>query len=156
MPSEFGDRDSARSADDARDGVLFDSGAQTGMDFDSARTADNAPFPDPQTERDLEPPVSPEDAAWDAAQPTAPQEHLSGLLYLNLGRRDGVRINEVARMLRDHCSLTRAEVGRIRVRDRYTYVDVPQERLDSIIENLSGHTFHDKTLSPERARVVKT
>jgi hypothetical protein len=51
--------------------------------------------------------------------------------------------------------LTRSEVGRIRVRDRYTYVDVPQERLDSIIASLMGHTFHDKMLSPERARVVK-
>jgi ATP-dependent RNA helicase DeaD len=148
MPSEFADQPAG--ADDARDGVLFDADTQSSAEY-ALRSADAF---EPPTARDIEP-ISPEDAAWDAAQPTEPQEHLSGLLYLNLGRRDGVRVNEVSRLLRDQCLLTRSEVGRIRVRDRYTYVDVPQERLDAIIESLSGHTFHDKTLSPERARVVK-
>jgi ATP-dependent RNA helicase DeaD len=147
VPSEFADQQLPLGTDDARDGVLFDTGAQPpAADYDAF---------EPPTARDLEPPISAEDAEWDAAQPSEPQEHLSGLLYLNLGRRDGVRVNEVGRLLRDQCLLTRSEVGRIRVRDRYTYVDVPQERLDSIIESLTGHTFHDKTLSPERARVVK-
>jgi ATP-dependent RNA helicase DeaD len=152
VPSEFADRRPAPGADDARDGVLFDTGAQPSAADYALRSEDAF---EPPTARDLEPPISAEDAAWDAAQPSEPQEHLSGLLYLNLGRRDGVRVNEVGRLLRDQCSLTRSEVGRIRVRDRYTYVDVPQERLDSIIESLTGHTFHDRTLSPERARVVK-
>jgi hypothetical protein len=137
--------------------VLFDSFSQPSAAGFGGAGADAA-FPDPPTSRDLSPPPGTEDTidgVWDDAQPQGLPENLSGLLYLNLGRRDGVRINEVARLLRDQCSLTRSEVGRIRVRDRYTYVDVPQERLDSIIESLTGHTFHDKRLSPERARVVK-
>jgi len=92
---------------------------------------------------------------WEDAGEAAPEIPLSGMLYLNLGRRDGLRIAEVARLLRESCELSRAEVGRIRVRDRYTYVDVPAERLDSIISTLTGRTLHDKALAPERARVVK-
>jgi ATP-dependent RNA helicase DeaD len=77
-------------------------------------------------------------------------------LYLNLGKRDGVRVGEVARLLRESCELTRNEIGRIRVRDRYTFVDVPEERLDTIISTLSGQLVHDKPLAPERAKTAKT
>jgi len=83
-------------------------------------------------------------------------EQLSGLLYLNLGKRDGIRIGEVARLLRESCELSRSEIGRIRVRDRYTFVDVPEERLDAIISTLSGQVVHDKPLAPERAKTAKT
>jgi hypothetical protein len=82
--------------------------------------------------------------------------HLAGLLYLNLGKRDGVRVGEVARLLRENCELSRNEIGRIRVRDRYTFVDVPEERLDTIISTLSGQVVHDKALAPERAKTSKT
>jgi ATP-dependent RNA helicase DeaD len=84
-----------------------------------------------------------------------PVEHLAGLLYLNLGKRDGVRVGEVARLLRDNCELGRGEIGRIRVRDRYTFVDVPEERLDTIIAALNGQVVHDKALAPERAKTAK-
>jgi ATP-dependent RNA helicase DeaD len=79
-----------------------------------------------------------------------------GLLYLNLGKRDGVRVGEVARLLRESCELSRAEIGRIRVRDRYTFVDVPEERLETIIQTLSGQTLHEKALAPERAKTAKS
>jgi ATP-dependent RNA helicase DeaD len=81
--------------------------------------------------------------------------HLEGLLYLNLGKRDGIRVGEVAKLLRESCELTRGEIGRIRVRDRYTFVDVPEERLDTIISTLSGQVVHDKALAPERAKSAK-
>jgi len=85
-----------------------------------------------------------------------PAEHLAGLLYLNLGKRDGIRVGEVARLLRENCELGRGEIGRIRVRDRYTFVDVPEERLDTIIAALSGQVVHDKALAPERAKTAKS
>lgn len=77
------------------------------------------------------------------------------MLYLNLGKRDGLRVPDVARLLRDSCELSRGQIGRIRVRDRYTFVDVPEERLDSIIASLSGQVLHDKPLAPERAKTAK-
>ncbi|MET0390383.1 MAG: DbpA RNA binding domain-containing protein [Polyangiales bacterium] len=58
-------------------------------------------------------------------------------------------------MLRDSCSLSRGEIGRIRVRDRYTFVDVPEDRLDTIITTLSGQVVREKALAPERAKTSK-
>jgi hypothetical protein len=83
-------------------------------------------------------------------------EPLEGLLYLNLGKRDGLLVPEVARLLRDSCELSRGQIGRIRVRDRYTFVDVPEGRLDGIIATLSGQVVHDKPLAPERAKTTKS
>jgi ATP-dependent RNA helicase DeaD len=76
----------------------------------------------------------------------------AGLLYLNLGKRDGVRVGEVVRLLQESCELAQADIGRVRVRDRYTFVDVPEERLETIIAALSGQTLNDKALAPERAK----
>jgi len=89
-------------------------------------------------------------------EPHESTEPLEGLLYLNLGKRDGLRVQEVARLLRDSCELSRGQIGRIRVRDRYTFVDVPEGRLDGIIETLSGQVVHDKPLAPERAKTAKS
>jgi|GEM_PF-442107 len=83
-------------------------------------------------------------------------EPLEGLLYLNLGKRDGLLVPEVARLLRDSCELSRGQIGRIRLRDRYTFVDVPEGRLDGIIATLSGQVVHDKPLAPERAKTTKS
>ncbi|MBN1652526.1 MAG: DEAD/DEAH box helicase [Deltaproteobacteria bacterium] len=76
-----------------------------------------------------------------------------GTLYLNLGKKDGLRIGELARFLREACELSRNDLGRIRIRDKYTLVGVPRERLDAIVDKLEGMRFNDKQLAPERAKV---
>jgi ATP-dependent RNA helicase DeaD len=75
-----------------------------------------------------------------------------GMLFLDLGRRDGVRIGELARLVREVGELERDQVGRIRVRDRHTFVEVPLEKLDFVVERLNGHVFRDKPLAAERAK----
>ena len=75
-----------------------------------------------------------------------------GMLFIDLGRRDGVRIGELARLVREVGELERDQVGRIRVRDRHTFVEVPIEKLDHVVERLNGHVFRDKPLAAERAK----
>jgi ATP-dependent RNA helicase DeaD len=75
-----------------------------------------------------------------------------GMLFLDLGRRDGVRIGELARLVREVGELERDQVGRIRVRDRHTFVEVPLDKLDQVVERLNGHVFRDKPLAVERAK----
>ncbi|HMI94395.1 MAG TPA: DbpA RNA binding domain-containing protein, partial [Polyangiales bacterium] len=77
---------------------------------------------------------------------------LNGILFLDVGRRDGARVSEIARIVREVGELRRAEVGRIRMRDRHTFVEIPEEKLEHVVERLRGHAFGDKTLSPERAK----
>ncbi len=73
-------------------------------------------------------------------------------VYLNVGRRDGVRPGEIIRLLAEECALDKAEVGRIRIRDRHTFVGVPREKVDVIVTQLTGKSAHDKELVVERAR----
>jgi ATP-dependent RNA helicase DeaD len=75
-----------------------------------------------------------------------------GLVYLDIGRRDGVRIGEIARVVREAGELNRSEVGKIRVRDKHTLVEVPLDRVGDVVERLKGRALGEKTLSPERAR----
>ena len=94
-----------------------------------------------------------DDVDGDGTDDDSPREDLSmATLFLDVGRRDGVRVSEIARLMRDVGALRRSEVGRIRMRDRHTFVEVPDDKLDELLEKLRGHALHDKALSPERAK----
>ncbi len=73
-------------------------------------------------------------------------------VYIRLGRKEGVRVTDIARMLRDECGLTTAEVGRIRVRERHSLAAVHPTRLDGVIATLSGLRFRDLAVVAEAAR----
>jgi ATP-dependent RNA helicase DeaD len=76
-----------------------------------------------------------------------------GTLYLNVGKKDGLRLGELARFLREKCALSRNDIGRIRIRDKYTLVGVPKEKLDDIVTKLDGARLNDRQLAPERAKI---
>lgn len=103
---------------------------------------------EPGTARESERPGS-------LASPREVDGRPAAILFLDLGRKDGVRVGEIARLLREVGELSRSEVGRIRVRDRHTFVDVPEDRIDALVERLQGEEVNDKVLSPERAKVNK-
>src|SRR5690606_7125302 len=73
-------------------------------------------------------------------------------LFVNLGRRDGVRVGEIIRLFETHAGMTKDDLGRIRIRDRHTFVGVPRERVDAIVGSLNGQSSHDKELVVEVAR----
>ncbi|MEZ4336951.1 MAG: DEAD/DEAH box helicase [Sandaracinaceae bacterium] len=76
-------------------------------------------------------------------------------LYVNLGRRDGVRPGQIIRLLATECDIDKSEVGRIRIRDRHSFVGVPRERVEEIVEQLAGKESHDKELVVELARASR-
>jgi ATP-dependent RNA helicase DeaD len=73
-------------------------------------------------------------------------------LYLNVGRREGARPGEISRFLRETAGLEREQIGRIRIRDKHTFVGVPVERIDAVLDALTGRTFLDRPIVAERAR----
>ncbi|MCB9596183.1 MAG: DEAD/DEAH box helicase [Sandaracinaceae bacterium] len=76
-------------------------------------------------------------------------------LYVNLGRRDGVRPGQIIRLLATECDIDKGDVGRIRIRDRHSFVGVPRERVAEIVEQLAGKESHDKELVVELARAQR-
>jgi ATP-dependent RNA helicase DeaD len=73
-------------------------------------------------------------------------------LYVNLGRRDGLRAGDIARLLRDSCSLDRAEIGRVRVRDKHAFVDVQSDRVDHVLSTLPGQKVDEREVVVEVAK----
>lgn len=73
-------------------------------------------------------------------------------LYINVGRRDELRASELGRLLRDRTGLKRKEIGRIRVRDEHSLVDVPEDRVQDVIDSMAGAVLHDRELELELAK----
>jgi ATP-dependent RNA helicase DeaD len=77
-------------------------------------------------------------------------------LELAVGRREGVRAGEVARLLRDVGGLAKSDVGRIHVRDRVTLVSVRAERLDEVLGLLAEIKYNEAPISPRRGDAAES
>jgi ATP-dependent RNA helicase DeaD len=118
--------------------------------------------PEPKPEAKPEPKPEPASAPVEVAdeledERLAPPDDDAGdgdavYVYLNVGRRDGVRPGEILRLMTEHTDLDKSEVGRIRIRDRHTFVGVPLDRADDVVTQLQGKSALDKELVAERAR----
>ncbi|MGB5702063.1 MAG: DEAD/DEAH box helicase [Polyangiales bacterium] len=73
-------------------------------------------------------------------------------LYVNVGRQDELKASELGRLLRDRTGLKRNEIGRIRVRDKHSLVDVPEDRAQEVIESMAGTVLRDRELELELAK----
>jgi ATP-dependent RNA helicase DeaD len=72
-------------------------------------------------------------------------------LFVNVGKREGVRASELQRMLTDK-GMGEQEIGRIRVRDRMSFISVKREALDRAAAALSGQVVGGRTVVAELAR----
>jgi ATP-dependent RNA helicase DeaD len=73
-------------------------------------------------------------------------------LYFNVGKRDGLEPRDLATLLVNTCGLGAEDIGRVRVKDRHTFVGVPTERADAVISSLQGQSIKNRALQVERAR----
>jgi ATP-dependent RNA helicase DeaD len=73
-------------------------------------------------------------------------------LFVNVGRTDGVRAADLQKLLTDRAGLAREATGRIRVRDRHSFIGVPKEAVERAIAALAGQTLGGRALSAEVAR----
>ena len=94
-------------------------------------------------------------ATTEAAEPASREQEEAAettTLYVNVGRRDELKASELGRLLRDRTGLKRKEIGRIRVRDKHSLVDVPEERAQDVIEAMAGAVLRDRELELELAK----
>lgn len=73
-------------------------------------------------------------------------------IYVNVGRREGARAADFQRTLTERANIDKANVRRIRVRERNAFVSVRREDLAKAIEALTGATIAGKTAAAEQAR----
>jgi ATP-dependent RNA helicase DeaD len=83
-----------------------------------------------------------------------PNEDDGVTLYVSIGKRDGMKAQELSDWLVEHAKLARDEILKIRTREKHSFVKVPAERADEIVEQLSAMTFDDREVTVERAKAA--
>jgi ATP-dependent RNA helicase DeaD len=73
-------------------------------------------------------------------------------IFLNVGRRDGARAQDLQQVLTDVAGIARHDTGRIRIRDRVTFVSVREADLDKAIAALGGRVIGGRTVVAEPAK----
>lgn len=97
------------------------------------------------------PPEPPEDELDQTATPER-EAPATATLYVNVGRRDELKASELGRLLRERTGLKRKEIGRIRVRDTHSLVDVPEDRAQDVIDSMAGAVLRERALTLELAQ----
>jgi ATP-dependent RNA helicase DeaD len=129
--------------------------ASAGRSAQRAEPVDSSPTArfDPEPAYD-EPAESQMEHAVHDALPEEPPPELENIvtLYFNVGKRDGLEAKDLADLLTSACELGSEDIGRVRVKERHTFVGVPTERADAIIAVLEGQLVRSRALHVERAR----
>jgi len=73
-------------------------------------------------------------------------------IFVNVGRRDGIRASDLQKVLIEDVGLERERVQRIRVRDRHSFVTVPHDDVARVVDKLIGMTLGGRTVNAEPAR----
>ncbi|WP_437785931.1 DEAD/DEAH box helicase [Sorangium sp. So ce1097] len=73
-------------------------------------------------------------------------------VFINLGRRDGVRAADFQRVLVERAGMAKGDIRRIRVRERNAFVSVPKAELARVVGALNGATIAGKEARAEQAR----
>ena len=96
-------------------------------------------------------PASPQKNEKEESRPE-PEEPGFSRIFLNVGRRDGARAQDLQQVLTDVAGIARHDTGRIRVRDRVTFVSVRDADLSKAIAALGGRVIGGRTVVAEPAK----
>ena len=63
--------------------------------------------------------------------------HEAGMvrLKLNKGKENGVRPNDIVGTIAHHADIPGSSIGKIRIEDKYTYVDVPEDLVEKVLKH---------------------
>jgi ATP-dependent RNA helicase DeaD len=73
-------------------------------------------------------------------------------LYLDVGRRAGVRPGDVVGAIANEADIPGREIGAIEIADTFTFVDVPEDRVQRVIDALAATTIKGRPVRPAIAR----
>ncbi|HEY6463725.1 MAG TPA: DbpA RNA binding domain-containing protein [Polyangiaceae bacterium] len=72
-------------------------------------------------------------------------------LFVNVGKREGVQASDLQKLLTDK-GIGSEDAGRIRVRDRMSFITVKKEAFDRAVGALTGQVVGGRTVVAELAR----
>ncbi len=75
-------------------------------------------------------------------------------LFMSIGEKDGLDKTGLLRLLNQH-KLTQIKVGKINIRDSYSFFEVNTDGVDELFDTLNGADFHGRKLKIEMASDAK-
>jgi ATP-dependent RNA helicase DeaD len=84
---------------------------------------------------------------------TGRSSHEKGMVRLTLdsGKADGIRISHVVGSLSHHADIPGHSIGKIRIEDRTTFVDVPEDLADRVLAQTKAYHIGRQRISIQRA-----
>ena len=92
------------------------------------------------------------DIRWTEEPEGPPTDASFAEIFVSVGRRDGAKASDLQRVLTEVAHISRSDTGRIRVRDRNSFVSVKRELLDRAVLALNGAAIAGKTAQAEPAK----
>ncbi|MDB4994329.1 MAG: DEAD-box ATP-dependent helicase CshA, partial [Myxococcaceae bacterium] len=95
------------------------------------------------------------DASEQGGAPSTDDEAGLAQIFINIGKRDGTKPSDIQQLL-DAGGVGPVETGRIRIRDRITFVSVKKELVEKAVAALAGQVVGGRSIVAELARASDT
>jgi ATP-dependent RNA helicase DeaD len=119
------------------------------------KTADPRRPRSQERDRRNEPPRAPDEALeirWTEEPDEPPPDASLVEIFVSVGKRDGAKASDLQRVLTEVAHISREDAGRIRVRDRNSFVSVKRELLEQALTALNGAAIAGKVAQAELAK----
>jgi ATP-dependent RNA helicase DeaD len=90
----------------------------------------------------------PRGAGAGAGRPAA----LGGRIFLGLGRTSGLRPADLVGAIANEAGLKAREIGAIQIADNFSFVEVPEDRVEDVIQAMSRATIRGRKVKVDRDR----
>jgi len=89
-----------------------------------------------------------------ASRPRGDGSHEEGMvrLKLNKGKLHGVRPSDVVGTIAFHANIPGYTIGKIRIEDKFTFVDVPEDVLDQVLKQNGNYRIGKEKISLAKAK----
>lgn len=72
-------------------------------------------------------------------------------LFFNLGRKDNMKVKDFVGSIAANCGIQGNEIGKINILDKFSFVEVPGEYVEDVLEGMKGKQIKGKDCKVEIA-----
>lgn len=76
-------------------------------------------------------------------------------MFLNIGTFDKIKSNQIIEMIANNTSVKPNQIGFVEVYDKFSFLELPKDKCDEVMQDISGLEFRGRTISMEKANKKK-
>lgn len=98
-------------------------------------------------------PAASREEKQDASQAKAPRSQVPSVpLFVSMGKRQRLRPQELRLHISEKTGIATESLGRVRLFDNYSFIDIPEAESEKIISAVNGSTFNGRILEIKPAK----